>query len=80
LNYKIQQTKSKAIKYVIRKTPLLLCQDEFTGAGSVAGVSGGATEQVSRAANISHVLFEGSYPTVWVQIFGLCKLIICLKC
>jgi len=50
-------------------------QDEFTG----ADVSGGATGHVSRAANISHVLFEGSYPTEWVQIFGLRKLIICLK-
>jgi len=53
-------------------------QDEFTGAGGEAGVSG-ATGRVSRAANIPRVLFEGSCPTAWVQIFGLRKLIICLK-
>lgn len=44
-------------------------QDEFFGAGGEAGVSGGATGHVSRAASISHVPFEGSYPTTWVQIF-----------
>ena len=54
-------------------------QDEFTGAGGEAGMSGGATRHGSRAANISRVLFEGSYPTAWVQIFGLHKLIIYLK-
>jgi hypothetical protein len=64
LKYKCNKLKSKTIKYVVRKTPLLFCQDEFTGAGGEAGVSGGATECVSRAANISHVLFEGSCPTV----------------
>jgi len=54
-------------------------QDEFTWAGGEAGVSGGATGHDSRAASVSRVLFEGSYPTAWVQIFGLHKLIICLK-
>ena len=42
-------------------------------------MSGGATGHDSRAASVSRVLFEGSYPTAWVQIFGLHKLIICLK-
>jgi hypothetical protein len=62
-----------------KKDTFTAVQDKFTGDGGEAGVSGGATECVSRAANISRVLFESSYPTAWVQICGLRELMIRLK-
>jgi hypothetical protein len=62
-----------------KKDTFTAVQDECFGVGGESGMSGGATGHVSRAANISRVFFEGSYPTTWVQTFGLHKLIICLR-